>query len=704
MVVEVDNSKVINSRWYSGSGIYRDVWLYEGDDIRIVPDGLRIEVKDIEKTLAKAEISVPFVCGAVGKTLGIRITITDCKGKTVHSSVTPYTVFDENGQTARVVTFIKNPIMWSVDKPDLYFCKVDILKEGETADSDGSVFGIRKVTVDPVNGFRLNGKKILLRGACIHQDNGVIGANEYYESAYRRISILKKAGFNAIRISHQPCAKPMLKACDKLGMLVLEETFDMWKEAKNKEDFSNYFQSEWKKVICNMVAKDFNHPCVIMYSIGNEIPEIIKPEGIKISREISEYLRSLDSTRPLTNAIQGLCATTGNTLPILLDLGLVTKEQVEAITGDPNSDNSSLFGVILAAVANGTVNDAMTALAENLGRVVEHKSVGEKLAEPTSHLDVSGYNYMKSRYEIDRRDYPDKVILGTETVAPDIDILWDKCKNIPQIIGDFTWTGWDYIGEAGVGHTNYEGKREFAVAYPGYLAYCGDIDITGYRRPISYLREIVFGLRQEPYLSVQHPKYYGLNAMTTSWAEPETIESWTFSGYEGKPVKVKVYADAEEVVLYINGKEVGRKKPERMRAEFDTVYTAGEISAVIQKGGKQYTHTVKTASISSLQVKVDKATLKKGEICHVECELRDENGTLDMGSDRQLTFGCSDNLQLLGCGTGNPCATDNFFDTTHTTFNGRAVAIFRAKSGGKATITISDGDKKIIKNIGVKLC
>lgn len=698
--VIADNSAVINSRWYSGSGIYRDVWLYTGYNVRIVPDGVRIEVTDIERKLAKCKIEIDFESDVEGE-LFFQLSISTDKGKEVCRTLTPYTVFDKGRNKAHLTAFIRNPKLWNAEKPNLYRLEIGIIKDGETIERETVPFGIRKIQLDPLNGLRVNGRNVLLRGACIHHDNGVIGANEYYEAAYRRIKILKEAGFNAVRISHHPASKAMLEACDKLGMYVLDETFDMWGEAKNKEDFSKYFGSEWKKVLTNTVKKDFNHPCVIMYSIGNEIPEIIKPEGKRISRELSDYLRTLDNTRPITNAINGLCATTGNTLPILLELGLVTKDQIAAITGDPDSDNASLFNIILSAVANGTVNDAMTALAGNLGRVVEHKSVGTKLEESVSHLDVCGYNYMMSRYAVDQRDYPDRVLLGSETFPPEIDLLWEKVKQIPQLIGDFTWTGWDYIGEAGVGHTNYAGKSEFSVPYPGYLAYCGDIDVTGYRRPISYLREIVFGLRKEPYISVQHPKYYDLPAKTTTWAEPETIESWTFAGYEGKNIKVKVYADAEEVLLYINGKEAGRKKPERMRAEFDVIYEVGEIKAIALKDGKQYSHLVKTAGESKLKVSLSNKTLSKGEICYVECEFRDSAGVLNMDSPRNLTIKCTSNIEILGFGTGDPCATDNFFDNTHTTFNGRAVAVIRAISSGDAAIRVISDKIRITKSIKI---
>lgn len=706
--VTVNNDKIINSRWYSGSGIYRPVWLYTGGDIRIERNGLKISTPEVAKDVSKVEVVLNLASdrSETVKTI-IQTEVSDDSGKVVYKQETPFTFFEKGNAVARQRLYLQNVKLWSVERPNLYQCVVKLISEnGEVMDETQSLFGARKITADPVHGLRINGKEINLRGACIHHDNGVIGANEYFDACERRVRILKEAGFNAVRISHHPCSEAMLEACDKLGMLVWDETFDMWREPKNKYDFSIHFDEEWQKVVDRMVDKDFNHPSVFIYSIGNEIPEIIKPEGIKLSRMLSERVREKDSTRLVTNAINGLCAATGKIVPLLVDLGIVTKEQIASITGDPDSDSASVFNVILQAAANGgDINDAMLALANNMGRVMEHPSIGEKLAEPLSHLDISGYNYMKARYAVDAHDYPNMITVGSETTPPDIDILWNSVKNISQLVGDFTWTGWDYIGEAGVGHTNYEGKSEFAASYPAYLAYCGDIDVTGYRRPMSYLREIVFGLRMKPYISVQNPEYFDKPAKTTSWAEPETVENWTWDGHEGKPVRVTVYSADDEIELIINGKTVGRKKVERNRALFETVYESGEIEAIGYKNGmRAESHSIKTASKNTrLNVLLSKTQIElNGGLCFIEIQLSDENGIKVMNADGTVKISVSDNLEVVGFGTGDPCSTENFFDSEHKTFNGRALAVIRGKEEGGAAIAIEWNGKKTIKKINVK--
>ena len=705
--VFVENDRQPNSRWYTGSGIYRSVYLVSGGEARFACGGVKISTPLVGEDVSEAAVELDLEYDRGGReTLFLEAQIKDEEQKTVCTQKTPFTFFDNRTEKARLRLYVRDSKLWSLEEPYLYTLSVRLVNgEGAVLDEAEETFGFRTVSVDPVHGLRLNGKEVLLRGACIHHDNGVIGAAEFPDACERRIRILKEAGFNAVRISHHPASEEMLSACDRLGMLVWDESFDMWREKKSKYDFSMYFDEEWETIVDGMVEKDFNHPSVFLYSIGNEIPEIVKPEGVKLGRMISERIRSLDPSRLVSNAVNGLCAASGRVVPLLIDLGIVTKEQVASITGDPDSDSASVFSVILnAAGEGGNINDAMLALANNMGRVVEHPSVAEALAEPFSQLDVAGYNYMKARYEADAREYPDKIIVGSETTPPDIDILWEKVKKLPQLIGDFTWTGWDYIGEAGVGHTNYEGKSQFAVAYPGYLAYCGDIDITGYRRPLSYLREIVFGFRKKPYLSVQDPQYIAAPAVCTSWAEPETVASWTWHGEEGKPVRVKVYCADEEIELFVNGKSVGRKKAERNRVVFETVYKPGELTAVGYTGGKRTeSDTLVTAGEEvCLELTLSKRSLRAGEeLCYAEMQFKDAKGIPSTRDGIPVKITVSENAELVGFGTGDPCAVEEFNDSIHTTFRGRALAAIRGRRAGKAEIAVFAGGQLLKEEIEI---
>lgn len=313
-----------------------------------------------------------------------------------------------------------------------------------------------------------------------------------------------------------------------------------------------------------------------------------------------------------------------------------------------------------------------------------------------SHLDICGYNYMMQRYKIDMEQYPNRIIFGSETTPPDIDKLWTYSENYAACVGDFTWTGWDYIGEAGVGITRYDGKQSFFAPYPGYLAYCGDIDLTGYRRPASYFREIVYGIRKTPYVSVQEPWHYGEPAANTPWSVPETVESWTWAGYEGKPVNVSIYASGDEVALLCNGREIHRApagKNHRFQATFETVYEPGELTAISYTEGQETGRfTLVTAKESlNLRTKLNRTQLLADgdDLAYLTIELVDEDGIVYMDRDRKILLMVEGSVVLQGFGSADPFSTENFFDTERTTYRGRLLAALRGTQNGTAKVTVT---------------
>ena len=297
-----------------------------------------------------------------------------------------------------------------------------------------------------------------LRGACVHHDNGVLGAATFARAEERRVQLLKDAGFNAIRMSHHPMSKAMLDACDRLGVLVMDEAFDMWTSAKSDFDYSLSFPQWWERDIEAMVAKDVNHPSVILYSIGNEIPETGSPAGAAWGRKLAEKVRSLDDTRYVTNAVNGM---------------LAVLDQLAALRAQPSE--------------NAGINTLMADPADMMNAISSSDLVTQRTAESFSVLDVAGINYAEARYDLDRDLFPNRIIVGSETFPTRIDGNWRLVKQHGNVIGDFTWTGWDYLGEAGIGRPQYataDGSRPtFTAPYPYLLAGCGDIDITGHRRP-----------------------------------------------------------------------------------------------------------------------------------------------------------------------------------------------------------------------------
>ncbi len=708
--VKVRNDGQMNSRWYSGSGLYRPVWLWRGGEVRISQDGLRISTPEVEREVSQIQVCCKLIYeGNHTRKVRLYTVLKDQDGKTAAVESTPVTLF--KGENPEIVQklYIKDAQLWSPDAPRLYFCEIKVnLEKGRfwsdkatgtdelVLDEAESSFGIRHIQIDPVKGLRINGEKTLLRGTCIHHDHGILGGAAFPDAEERKIRICKEAGFNAVRIAHHPASKALLEVCDRLGMLVLDESFDMWNHEKNRHDYARMFSDFWERDIEGIVAKDFNHPCVFMYCIGNEIPELISDDGIRYSRKLTEKFRMLDGTRPVTNAVNGQVAVGDNALPLLLDMGILTKEMIAELTGDADAGQEQVAGTIFAALASGDINEMMTVLVGNLGRSIEHPSIGHKLEEVMSHQDVCGYNYMMRRYGMDMEQYPNRVIFGSETNPPEIDRLWKYSEEHNACIGDFTWTGWDYIGEAGVGYTRYDGKREFAAPYPVYLAYCGDMDITGYRRPASYFREIVWGLRKEPYISVQEPWHFSEHATCTPWSVPETIESWTFPGYEGNAIRVSVYAAGDEVALLCNGKEIGRRpvgRENRFQASFETVYEPGELMAVSYVDGKE---TGRFSIITAMQDCRLRATMSKcslskegDDLSYLTIELVDQNGVLHMDGEHKVVIHTEGGIVLQGFGSADPESKENFFDTVRTAYRGRLLAAFRGTTEGKGMITVT---------------
>ena len=524
-----------NSRWYSGGGIYRDVTLLTGGLVTVPPQGVRVTTADLEEDMALVRVETGLRSRSPApRTVTIRTELIDPDGNTITVEETPFTLMGGGEETGVQTLAVPSPRPWSDLTPVLYTCRTTILEDGVELDRSETSFGIRTITVDARRGLRINGRTVKLRGACIHHDSGLLGAATFADAEYRRIRRLKEAGFNAIRSAHQPLAPVTLQACDALGMYVMDEAFDMWTRSKKDYDYSQVFEKCWADDVTAMVRKDYNHPCVILYSLGNEIPEIATPHGAATGRRMYQLIRTMDTTRLVFASINGIFASGDRLDEIIADVLA-------------NSGKEGHGGA-------GNVNDFMAATATHADEIANHPIISRNLELAAANMDLVGYNYMTARYEPDGRNYPNRVIVGSETYPPEIARNWEIIRRVDHVIGDFTWTGWDYIGEAGVGIPAYRpGEGSFGAQYPCQLAYCGDIDITGFRRPASYYREIVFGRRSDPYITVQDPAHYGERPLQTPWVLSDNYASWTHPGFEGKPVIVEVYAPGDQVELFQDG-------------------------------------------------------------------------------------------------------------------------------------------------------
>ena len=694
-VIRVEATAHDDARWYSGAGIYRNVKLIVGEAVHLALDGIRVTTPDIDEHRAVVEVATVVENDGRHPTATMVTTeIVDPGGAVVARDVAPVTAWPGRAQTLRQSMVVAQPARWGVDSPSLYTCTTVLAAESDSVgdaelDRETTRFGIRSLQLDAEHGLRINGEVVKLRGACVHHDNGVIGSATIERADERRVELLKAAGFNALRSAHNPMSKAMLDACDRIGMLVMDETFDVWTEPKMNSDYSRAFTEWWEADVAAMVAKDFNHPSVILYSIGNEIPEVGRPDGAARGRALAEAVRRHDPTRFVTNSINPLLALGG-------ELFGSFRESAEE-----------------AAAATSGVNTLMTILREYLPKLMRSDVVGERTAESFAAVDVAGYNYLHSRYELDHELFPNRVIVGSETSPPEIAGNWQLVRDHAHVIGDFTWTGWDYLGEAGIGRVDFEAAGEGAAlglmgAYPWLTSRTGDLDITGERRSISYFREIVFGLRTEPYIAVQRPEHHGRTpTYSSNWTLGETVSSWSWPGFEGRSATVEVYADADEVELLVNDVAVGREPAGAgagYRAWFEVVYEPGTVVAVAYRGGTEIGRTSLRSARSSvrLDVRADRDEIRADDtdLAFVAIALTDDDGIVHTCADRPVTVAVDGPAVLQGLGSGNPCTEQTFGSNTHDTFDGRALAAVRPTGAGNITVTVStDGCEPTIVEV-----
>lgn len=647
------------SRWYSGAGIYRDVYWLESDLCRIVPDGVWTETENITEEGFAVILVKTDICNESEKREELELFTTVGKeGKTVRTAKNCVILLPGEKRTVCQRMMIPNAKTWDADLPELYDLESSLRYAGGTeADMHKGCFGIRKLSLIPGQGLLVNGKMVKLRGACIHHDHGIIGAAGYEAAEFRKIRLLKEAGFNAVRMSHHPCAPALLRACDSLGMYVMDEAFDMWFRGKSDYDYSLSFRNTWEDTMEAMVKTDRQHPSVILYSIGNEIPEAGGIKGAAIAEKISAAIREMDISRYILQAVNGAFACGDRMGEIISDI---------MKTGDMDGQNSN-------------VNDFMTVMNEHMGDIVVHPIVSRCVERAAASLDIVGYNYMEARYEQDALAYPDRMMVGSETNPPVIAENWKKVQNIPNLIGDFTWTGWDYLGEAGIGIAGYTpDEGGFGVSYPVQLAYVGDLDITGYRRPMSYYREIAFGLRREPYIAVQDPDHFGDTVFKTPWVLSDAVSSWNWPGREGKKARVEVYSAGPRVRLLLNGRLIGEKEYDSdgpQTAVFEVPYEEGTLEAVCVE------NNIETGSCVLCTAKGEKilSVRKESVPCQDEHVLywytitaEDINGNLFTDSYDEIQIKSVKNLRILGVGSANPKPQGVYQDHHTSLFQGRA--------------------------------
>lgn len=661
------NSDQPNSRWYSGTGIYRPVVLHVQEPKHILLNGIKLRTLRIHP-------AVEQVCVKTNGDGEIAVRI-EKDGVVVADEVKQA----KNGEACFELE-IKNAFLWSPETPNLYVCRVRYGTEEEIVP-----FGIRTQSCDRENGFTMNGERVLIRGACIHHDNGILGARCYAEAEERKIRILKENGYNAIRSAHNPCSKALLDACDRLGMMVMDEYVDMWYIHKNRYDYADYIMDWYEQDIRDMIDKDYNHPSVIMYSLGNEVAETGQARGIEFFCKMRDVCKKYDADRPVTTGVNIFF----NYL-YSLGFGVYSDKKAEQ---SPNKKVGSEFFNDLAGLTGDEFMKTMAMLP----------GCDRKTRACYAAMDVAGYNYGIKRYLGDLKKYSQRIILGSETFCSDAYRFYELAKTKNGIIGDFVWAGMDYLGEVGVGAWEY---REYAPDFrhgPGWVsAGSGRIDLIGNPLGEALYTKVAFDLEKKPQIAVVPVDHAGEKHSPSAWKFSNAIPSWSWNGLDGKRTQVEVYARAHVVELYCNGKRVGRKKfRKNCRFNFKIKYESGNLTAIsYDKQGNEIARNclVTAGNTTQLSLVPEKNIVKQGEVCFVPISYTDENGVwkpLEQGCVRIEVEGG----ELLALGHACPYNEDGYLADRTKTYYGRALAVIKA-TDSLVTIKATDGThcaKTIIK-------
>lgn len=641
ITVRVDNSLQPNTRWYSGSGIYRHVWLNIANPVHVAQWGTYITTPGADSSSATVNIKTKVDnSNAVAKNVVLRSIIVDGKGNEIARTETPVSLSSKNQTEAEQKITITNPALWSLESPAMYSLRSIVLDKGKEMDEVISPFGIREIKYDANKGFLLNGKRVKMNGVCLHHEAGSVGSAVPEAVWARRLQILKEMGCNAIRTSHNPVAPEFLDLCDRMGLLVQDEIFDVWKGHKVKYDYASYFDEWSQRDLVDFIHRDRNHPSVVLWSAGNEIGEQSQAKGYEVLRPLMETFHREDPTRPVT---------TGN----------------DQIAAEPRSTTQPFLDM----------------------------------------LDIVGYNYVdrwRDRrelfYDIDKRAHPDWKMIGTEsvsisgvrgnyfggrgfgpvdsnTVRPanlgDVvraEQLWKFVSAHDYVIGDFMWTGIDYIGES---------------RWPAKNASSGVIDLCGFPKDA----------------------YYFYQSQWTTKPMIHLAPHWNWRGKEGKVIQVMAYTNCDTVELFVNGRSFGIKALQFPRSGnsgawnryavppvnnttadlhliWDVPYEPGILKAVGRKGGKIVVEEEvrTTGAAAAIRLSVDRATINADErdVAHVKIDVIDENGNVVPNANEQVQIIVEGAGRLIGLDNGNPVDHTSMKADNRKTFNGLALAVIQS--------------------------
>lgn len=656
--VRVDNSKQPNSRWYSGSGIYRNVWLLKTDKLHINQWGTYVTANNISKDSATLHIETSILNNYdKSKSVKLKTSIL-LKDQLIEENISNTTIKNGKDHIFSGKIKILNPDLWSVDNPVLYTAKSEVIIDGKIVDVYETSFGIRSFKFDLDKGFILNGKEVKIKGVCNHHDLGALGAAINTRAIERQLEILKEMGVNGIRTAHNPPAPELLDLCDKMGFIVMDESFDVWSKNKVQYDYANEWEEWHEKDLEDFIKRDRNHPSIFIWSVGNEILEQWSDQGVEITKELKTIVKKLDSTRPLTIGMNPPVNMSETDVTTQFD---VTKVNYNAIAA-------------------------------------------------SGHLDIIGYNYAHQTYEHHQKNFPNTPFIATETTSalatrgyydktsdiikrwpvrwdllftegnPDNTVssydqvstpwgstheeTWKVLKKHKNLSGMFIWTGFDYLGEP----TPY--------VWPSRSSYFGVIDLAGFPKDTYYMYQSEW--TNKPVLHV-FPHW--------NWEEGKEVDIWAY------------YSQADEVELFLNDKSLGIKKKERdeLHVMWRIPFIPGTLKAISRKNGKEIlSKEIKTAEeASQIRLVADRDIIKSNnDLSFVTVSILDTNEVLVPNASNNIKFAIEGPGEIVGVDNGDPTSHESFKATQRKAFYGKCLVIVKS-NGEKGTIKLKASSEKL---------
>lgn len=642
--VRVDHSQSADSRWYSGSGIYRNVWLVYANPVHIAQWGV-YAYPEVTKGVGSLNIEVAVENGSKTKSkLTVINELLSKEGKSVGKTSSKIEVAaNQNGKISTKIN-VKNPQLWDLENPNLYQLKTTVLKDGKQIDQDITKTGFRSFTFDANNGFALNGKEMKMKGVCLHHDAGVLGSAVPREVWESRLKTLKEIGVNAIRTSHNPQAPDFYELCDELGLLVLNEAYDEWEFPKRKwlegwnvgipgfEGSFDIFADYAEKDLEDFVRRDRNHLSVFAWSIGNEVDYPNDPYSHPVLDKGKDGF--------------GQAAYGGfkKDAPDAMRLGVIAKRLVAAVKKYDKS-RPTTAGLAGVAMSNET--------------------------EYPGALDIAGYNYTESKYQSDHEKYPNRVIYGSEN-GHDL-AAWLAVKNNKHIFGQFLWTGIDYLGESG--------------KWPSRGFYSGLVDFAGFIKPRGYFRQSLWTDKPMIYIGT-YPLQNEKDISKDAWS------IWNYT--EGQKIRVVCYTNAIKARLELNGKIVGEVKQYDEKTGiiyWDIPFTSGKLETIgLDKNDNEISRYAITSSRQPAELTIADSTitiLKEKGIAKIELQIKDQNGVPVMLSDNEVTCTIAGPGALLGLEAGNNTDMTDYTDNIQRVYHGRLVTYIKATGLSSEPIKIT---------------